>query len=441
MGYGGSAILLGNEKHRWVLMIDEIIPEQIRKIALLTKSNIVGGAIRDYFMGKNIHDYDLATPLIPEEIISILTNNGYKPILTGVKYGTVSIILDGIENPVEITTYRSEKYSGNRFPDVSFHTNQKGDLMRRDFTINAMAYDVRNKEIIDPYGGLNDIKEKRIEFVGNPEERIMEDPLRIIRACRLSASLGFTMTEKTSNAIMKMRYELKSISKDRMIMELMKANKYFYQFIPCIMKHHLTEYILGYDFTDSMFIFHDERGSHYGESIFVHIMDGIRRADEKGWYDFPLRIAILFHDIGKMHSLSYDGGVIHFIGHENWSVDIFRESIGTFTGLDRRTKNQIEFLIQNHMKFPLLETKKKIIKTAIDWKMEKIPISWIENLSKLAYADRGTDFEPLMQKIRKIWDIEQPNGLAFLKYKPEQRKEMIRQSWIDKVHKVMGDVQ
>ena len=412
----------------------KINDERVKDITILVDGYIVGGAVRDYLLGKPIYDWDISTPKTPDEVIKLLQDNGFKTILTGAKYGTVSTIVDGIQHPVEITTFRSEKYNNSRFPEVVYHTTQKGDSMRRDFTINAMAYDVRNDKILDYYGGMEDIKSRTIRFVGEPIERIKEDPLRIIRACRIAATLGFRMDEDTSNALMEMRDLLSTLSQDRLVMEIKKANLYLRNFFMCLMKHHLTQYVFGYDFTETLFMEHDNRGSHYGESIYKHTLDALERADKIGWHDFALRIAILYHDVGKLLTRTESNGSVHFIGHENVSTEIFGRTLGSFTGMDKKTKNQIEFLIQNHMMFPLMETKHRIIKSVVDWKMNNIPFEWIDNQSKLAYADRGIDYTALMDKIRKVFAMPQPDGNDFLKYEPTTRKEHIRQVWIEKLH-------
>ena len=306
--------------------------------------------------------------------------------------------------------------------------------MRRDFTINAMAYDVRNDKILDYYGGMEDIKSRTIRFVGEPIERIKEDPLRIIRACRIAATLGFRMDAETSYTIKLMRNTLSTLSQDRILMEIKKSNRFLKSFFTCLTNHNLTKYVFGFDFGLTRFIEHDNRGSHYGESVYEHTLNAIERADKMEWYDFPLRIAILFHDTGKLLTRTESNGSVHFIGHENVSTEIFGRTLGSFTGMDKKTKNQIEFLIQNHMMFPLMETKHRIIKSVVDWKMNNIPFEWIDNQSKLAYADRGIDYTALMDKIRKVFAMPRPDGNHFLKYEPTTRKEHIRQVWIEKLH-------
>jgi tRNA nucleotidyltransferase (CCA-adding enzyme) len=155
---------------------------------------IVGGCVRDSLLNKKPHDWDITTNALPEQVISCF--KGYKVIETGLKHGTVTVMLDG--EPYEITTYRVDgKYSDNRHPDsVRFVSSLKADLSRRDFTVNAMAYSP-SVGLIDYFGGQEDLKNKLIKCVGEPDKRFQEDALRIMRAVRFDKSLG--MIDETIN--------------------------------------------------------------------------------------------------------------------------------------------------------------------------------------------------------------------------------------------------
>lgn len=180
---------------------------------------MVGGCVRDNILNLIPNDYDITTNAKPKEIINIFKN--YKIIDTGIKHGTVSIILNN--NTYEITTYRIEgEYENNRRPKtVEFTSNIEEDLRRRDFTINAMAY---NKQfgIIDKFNGLEDLQNRIIKTVGNPDERFKEDGLRMIRAIRFSSKLGFNIDENTLNGIYKNSYIIKNISTERINDEFTK---------------------------------------------------------------------------------------------------------------------------------------------------------------------------------------------------------------------------
>ena len=180
---------------------------------------IVGGCVRDYILGIEPNDYDITTNANPNTIIDIFKD--FKIIKTGIKHGTVGILID--KNIYEITTYRIEsEYECNRRPkSVEFTSNIVDDLKRRDFTINAMAYNDK-KGLIDKFGGVLDLKNKIIKTVGNPDKRFNEDGLRIIRSIRFSAKLGFNIEEKTLNSIYKNYHIVKNISVERITEEVNK---------------------------------------------------------------------------------------------------------------------------------------------------------------------------------------------------------------------------
>lgn len=179
----------------------------------------VGGCVRDALLKRPTHDYDLTTDALPEEIHRIFQDE--QIIDTGIKHGTVTVITGGI--PVEITTYRTESaYRDHRHPDrVSFTRSLKEDCARRDFTINAMAYHP-DTGIVDWFGGMNDLQAKVIRSVNDPRERFNEDALRILRAVRFAAQLGFRIEEKTAQAVLDMKQDLQYISAERIEAELQK---------------------------------------------------------------------------------------------------------------------------------------------------------------------------------------------------------------------------
>lgn len=200
-----------------------ILPEEVKKILSVLeykgfKAYIVGGCVRDILMKKVPHDYDIATSASPEQIKSLFN----KTADTGIKHGTVTVIENGI--PFEVTTFRTESgYSDLRRPDkVYFVKDIKEDLSRRDFTMNAIACSL-NGEIADPFGGQNDIKNKIIKTVGNPNKRFSEDALRILRLFRFSSALNFLPEKNTLNAALELSDELKKISTERIVSELKKT--------------------------------------------------------------------------------------------------------------------------------------------------------------------------------------------------------------------------
>lgn len=185
---------------------------------------LVGGAVRDLLLGKNIKDWDFATPVSADEIETALKTARKKPYLLGKKFGTIGFKLEilGKLEYIEITTFRTEIYQEkSRKPQVIFTGQIEIDLSRRDLTINAMAMQSDGK-IIDYWNGQKDLENKIIRAVNNPKERFREDPLRILRALRIAASLDFEIEEKTWEKLCKMRFEILNISKERWVLEIDK---------------------------------------------------------------------------------------------------------------------------------------------------------------------------------------------------------------------------
>ena len=178
---------------------------------------LVGGAVRDILMQKPAHDYDVTTSADPEQIKRVFS--GHRVVETGIKHGTVTVIVDGMQ--VEITSFRCESsYSDGRHPDsVTFSKDVKDDLCRRDLTINAVAYS-KQKGYVDLFGGISDIENRIIRCVGSPDERFAEDHLRLLRAMRFSSVLGFTVEENTKEAIHRNRKYIQTVSYERVFAEL-----------------------------------------------------------------------------------------------------------------------------------------------------------------------------------------------------------------------------
>ncbi len=204
----------------------------------------VGGAVRDHIMGKQPFDYDITTNALPEDIIKLFP----KTVPTGLQHGTVTVVTDG--GNVEITTYRADgEYLDNRTPEnVTFVSNVDADLSRRDFTMNAVCYNPKHG-IYDPQNGVEDINRKIIRAIGDPERRFKEDALRIMRAFRFSAELGFKIEENTQKAAISLCGLLESISVERIFSELKRALKAkFAQNIESLFKSGAFSF-LGFEFT------------------------------------------------------------------------------------------------------------------------------------------------------------------------------------------------
>ena len=179
---------------------------------------LVGGCVRDACMGLTPHDFDIATDATPEEMLRLF--RAFRVLETGVKHGTVTVLIDHV--PYEVTTFRIDgNYRDHRRPDsVTFTTRLEDDLARRDFTVNAMAWD--GQTLTDPFGGRTDVRERILRCVGTPDVRFTEDGLRILRALRLAAVLGFSIEPQTAAAMRRCRDLLKKIAVERLCAELRK---------------------------------------------------------------------------------------------------------------------------------------------------------------------------------------------------------------------------
>ncbi len=278
------------------------------------KAYFVGGCVRDKLMGRQLHDIDIASSSTPEQTCEVFSSE--KVIPTGIKHGTVTVISGGI--PYEITTFRFDgSYSDSRRPDnVRFSDSIEEDLARRDLTINAVAMDVRGN-ITDPFGGADDIRNRLIRCVGDPEKRFTEDALRILRTARFASQLGFSIAPETAAAMEKLRGRLDIISRERVRDELDKL----------LCGEFCLEVLLRYKSLIAQIIpeivpcFSFEQHSRYHRwDVWGHIARTVAAAPADC---LLLRRAMLFHDIGKPPMFTMDeNGEGHFKGHAPLSAEM-----------------------------------------------------------------------------------------------------------------------
>lgn len=223
---------------------NEALPILEKLIVTGFEAYFVGGSVRDHLLGKEIHDVDIATSAIPEEVMRIFKKN----VPVGIEHGTVIVIEQGVN--YEITTFRTESdYVDFRRPsEVNFVRSLEDDLKRRDFTMNALAMNSHG-EIIDIYHGKQDISNKIIRTVGNPDERFFEDALRMMRGLRFISQLGFTLDERTKQSIIRNSNLLKKISVERITSEFEKLlmGEYLIQCIPKLVESNLVEFLPDMD--------------------------------------------------------------------------------------------------------------------------------------------------------------------------------------------------
>lgn len=271
---------------------------------------LVGGAIRDQLLNREVGEWDCATDALPSVTEKILIQNGFKGINTiGERFGTIVGTFNG--ETVEITTFRSEQYSEySRNPEVSFGKNIDEDLSRRDFTINAIAYDLQKKKLHDPHNGRVDLSHKQVRTVGRASERFREDPLRMLRAVRFATTLDFNITPETFEAIVTERDRFSLLTIERVNQEISKillAEKPSTG-IELLVKTGLLTYILP-ELLPSIDLEFDAR-EH--KDIYAHILQVLDNTPPK----LELRWCALLHDIAKPLTRKKIGGEYHFLGHE-----------------------------------------------------------------------------------------------------------------------------
>ena len=278
------------------------------------KGYIVGGAIRDHLMNRSPDDYDFATNINYSRLKNIFIQ--YYPKEIGKSFGILLIKVN--KEKFEIAKFRRDiGIENGRHPQkVEFVDDIKIDLARRDFTINAMAYN--NSGLVDPFNGKDDIKNRLIRFVGNPETRIEEDALRILRAFRFMSKLGFQLEDKTKEAIFLKKINLNKISNERIMTEFSKIilGPHIHETLYSMRELGVLEMIIPeiYDTYDF-----NQRNPHHNRDLFSHIVEVTSRTKN----DLITRLAALFHDIGKVKAQKIDdNGIAHYYGHEKISANI-----------------------------------------------------------------------------------------------------------------------
>lgn len=285
------------------------------------KAYLVGGCVRDYVMGMQPHDFDIAVSCVPSETARIFAD--CRVIETGLKHGTVTVLYKGLG--IEMTTFRVDgEYRDGRHPEaVTFSENIEDDLSRRDFTINSMAYGLKSG-IIDPFGGRGDIEDGIIRCVGDPDKRLTEDALRILRALRFASRLGFSIEEGTKAALLSHKSDLKKISAERIFSELQQilCGKY----IKSVMLefHEIFSVILP---PLAVQVGYDQCSKYHNSTLYEHTA----RAVEAAPAEPVMRLVMLFHDMGKPQCRT-DGedGAGHYYSHAQISMKIADELLRGF---------------------------------------------------------------------------------------------------------------
>jgi len=413
-------------------------PESIVKLAKSVDGYIVGGAVRDSYLGIEPHDYDIATPLTTDEVGDVLSSLGLKVIPTGLHFGTVSTILPDV-GEVEITTFRTEVYTkeNGRKPTVTLTDDLIEDLSRRDFTINSMAYDPRTEEIIDPFRGREDLMHNILRFVGEPEDRIMEDPLRMLRAVRFASRYKLEIDRMNKVSIIENANLLQCISNERIWMEFEKSLSNPIEFLIALFDCGLENYVLSNDSYKMMDIKHDERHTHYGETILEHTRDVLADLNTT---KKEVIVAAIFHDIGKIRMMEIIDDKIKFIRHQEESAIMTEETLTTMMkGLSKSFVKKVGWLVANHMEFCGKERSiKTLTRKAVDYRMSGITFDDLMDLMDLTEADKGIETGIERRIFGVVYATKLADGNDFLKYDPKDRKHLMRDDLLIRSRKNLG---
>ena len=344
----------------------------------------VGGCVRDSLLGLTPSDFDLCTAALPEQTEAVFQDR--KLVLAGKKHGTVGVVTD--TGVVEITTFRTEgEYRDNRHPEwVEFVTDITGDLARRDFTVNAMAWSPY-RGFADPFGGQEDLKNHVLRAVGDPEQRFREDSLRILRGARFAAKYRLTPDAATETAMVNLRGLMDNLARERVFEELCKLllscdATDLARFAPVVTAAiPEMEACVGFD----------QRNPHHIYDVYGHII----RVVEQVPRNLPLRWAALLHDVGKPATFTLDEtGTGHFYGHAQTSGQLADQILRRLKA-PTALREQVVFLVERHMT-PLEPDRKLLRRRLSQYGAENVRL-----LLALQQAD-GCDnaaVEPLLAEI------------------------------------------
>ncbi len=365
-----------------------IIPKEIKNIIEeLGKAGfeafIVGGCVRDFLVGREPKDWDIATNAKPEDIQKIFKNSFYEN-----KFLTVTVITDSAKDnlkEIEITTYRSDaKYSDKRHPDeVVYAKNIQEDLSRRDFTINAIAIKTSGlkKDVIDPFEGQKDLKKKILRTVGNPEERFSEDALRMLRAVRLATTLDFKIEEETAKAIIKNSIWLEAVSKERIRDEFVKIvmSEKPAEGIELLRELNLLKYILP----ELLENYGVSQNKHHIYDCYQHALKALEFCAKKK-LNVYVRLASLFHDIAKPRVKAGEGENATFYNHEIVGAKVTFQILNRLK-FSKKDIEKITKLVRYHLFYYNVG---EVTESSVRRLVKNVGMENIEELLQVRQADR-----------------------------------------------------
>jgi len=368
-----------------------VLPENILEILKTLnqagyEAYVVGGCVRDSLLKRDCADYDVCTSALPNVVQSLFTH----AIPTGIKHGTITVLTP---QPVEITTFRSETtYKDHRHPDrVEFVSSIIEDLRRRDFTINAMAYHP-NTGLIDPFGGKKDLSLKIVRCVGDANQRFQEDALRMIRAHRFCAKLGFTMDKTTQEALHQNSKLIQWVAVERIdkeLKEILQYNPYEIENMTQLLSKWMPELELCKSCAQNS-PWHDTNVLHHSLRAITFLTP----------FDETLALALLFHDLGKPATKTTKDGIDHFYGHPLESAKI-ADRICKALKLSTYQRKLICSLVKHHdEKLPLR------LRTIYHFRIQMgFDDSWMQKLFTIRICDLKAHSLKGQQSVQSVLDF------------------------------------
>lgn len=378
------------------------IPDKCKLIFKILEENgyecyAVGGCVRDSIMGNEPHDWDFTTNALPDDICRCFSS--YPTIDIGREYGTICVVIDS--EPFEITTYRFDGvYSDSRHPDsVSFSRNLKEDLARRDFTINSIAYS-ESAGFVDHYNGIQDIKDKIIRCTGVANKRFSEDALRMLRAVRFAARLGFTIEDSTKEAMLTLKDNLQAVHPQRIRKEL--TGILMAENVSDILREYCDVIAVIIPEVKPMFDL-EQNNPHHTYNVWEHTLNALKHTPSSEL----VRFAVFFHDIGKPSvKTTDDKGVDHFKKHQLESVQITRDILRRF-GYPNKFINDVCLLIHHHdERFKLMDADIRRVLSdmgeALFWRLMDVSLADILSQSMYKREEKLFHREAVIKEAKAI---------------------------------------
>ena len=418
-----------NERKLSLIFISPDIRKLLQTIGEMPQAKVylVGGFVRDSLLGIPSHDYDIATNIDIETTALFLRNHGYTVINTN-DFGTIAVMLNG--QKVDIAQLSGDVYDmKSRKPSIYMVNTIEEDLRRRDFTINSMAIEYPNMQLIDPFDGIKALKMKLLDTVRNPDEVFMEDPLRMMRAARFASKYNLTIVSSVENAIKANRNELNRIAAERIHEEILKGfqrnkrQQATYALNLIVLR--LLDVIFP-EFSGFLLIHHDRRGHHYNEDLAQHMLDSVIRCPDT---DPLLNIAVFLHDIGKMQTMTVNDDKIQFISHDSVGAQILQNRLPKLKFTSQETAFIVR-IVENHLFFTQVKTasvpRKMLAKFFIE---QKEDIVFLNKLALAAQADQKENYEEYMRVLYEFTGIPKIlTGIDVLEFPPDIRARLLQKA-------------